>query len=298
MPGLTTLPEELLAAQAALQGILSNLAAQNAGAAGATTVIAPAAADPISAQQAGIFSTYGTTYQQIAAEAHALQEQYANNLGVSSNSYSNTESTNAANNVLSNSSLISNVSSAADPASNPLDIFQWLLGGTGNYSTGLGGPFSLSGNGANLFNIGTGNWSSAASDLLGMAGGGLLDTTAGDAAAGADLAGTTAPAVAPVGGMAGMAGMGAMPMAAGVGQATMVGKLSVPPTWAGTVTPVAATSAAPLETVGWTGAAPQAGPGAIIPGMPGVGAAARNSAGFGAPRYGVKPIVMPKPATV
>jgi hypothetical protein len=294
MPGLTTLPEELLAAQAQLQGILSNLAAQNAGAAGATTVIAPAAADPVSAEQAGIFSTYGTTYQQIAAEAHALQEQYANNLGVSSNSYSTTEATNAAQNVLSNSSLISNASSAANPISNPLDILQYLLGGTGNYSTGLGGPFSLSGNSANLFNIGAGNWASAGSDLLGMAGGGLLDTSVGDAAAGADLAGTTAPAVAPVG----VGGMGAMPMAAGIGQATMVGKLSVPPGWAGTVTPVAGTSVAPLETVGWTGAAPQAGPGTIIPGMPGVGAAARNSAGFGAPRYGVKPIVMPKPATV
>ena len=294
---MLTLPEELLAAQAALQGILTNLAAQNAGAAGATTVIAPAASDPISAQQAAIFSTYGTTYQQIAAEAQALQEQYANNLGVSSNSYSTTEATNAAQNALSNSSLISNASSAADPASNPLDIFQYLLGGTGNYSTGLGGPFSLSGNTANLFNIGGGNWASAGSDLLGLAGGGLLDTSVSDAAAGADLAGTTAPVVGPVG-VGGVGGLGAMPMAAGIGQATMVGKLSVPPSWAGTVTPVAATSAAPLETVGWTGAAPQAGPGAIIPGMPGVGAAARNSAGFGAPRYGVKPIVMPKVAAV
>ena len=47
-----------------------------------------------------------------------------------------------------------------------------------------------------------------------------------------------------------------------------------------------------------TGAAPQAGTGTIIPGMPGMGAAARNSAGFGAPRYGVKPIVMPKPTAV
>ncbi|WP_438803490.1 PPE family protein, SVP subgroup, partial [Mycobacterium avium] len=36
----------------------------------------------------------------------------------------------------------------------------------------------------------------------------------------------------------------------------------------------------------------------VVPGMPGVGTMARNSAGFGAPRYGVKPIVMPKPATV
>ena len=93
--------------------------------------------------------------------------------------------------------------------------------------------------------------------------------------------------------MGGMGGMGAMPVAA-VGQATMVGnKLAVPPSWAGAATP-AASSATAVETVGWTAAAPQAGTGGIIPGMPGMGAAARNSAGFGAPRYGVKPIVMPK----
>jgi PPE-SVP subfamily C-terminal region len=78
----------------------------------------------------------------------------------------------------------------------------------------------------------------------------------------------------------------------------MVGKLSVPPSWAGTVTTVSSTTPMGLQTAGWTAAAPQAGPGTIIPGMPGVGAAARNSAGFGAPRYGVKPLVMPKPAVV
>ncbi|MCV7103663.1 PE/PPE C-terminal domain-containing protein, partial [Mycobacterium palustre] len=89
---------------------------------------------------------------------------------------------------------------------------------------------------------------------------------------------------------------GAMPVG-GLGQATMVGKLSVPPSWAGGVTP-AASSATAVETVGWTAAAPQAGPGTVIPGLPGVGAVARNSAGFGAPRYGVKPIVMPKPTAV
>jgi hypothetical protein len=36
----------------------------------------------------------------------------------------------------------------------------------------------------------------------------------------------------------------------------------------------------------------------MVPGMPGMASAGRNSAGFGAPRYGVKPIVMPKPAAV
>jgi hypothetical protein len=277
MSFLTTVTEELLAAQGQLQAINSNLAAQNAGIAGATTVVAPAASDSVSLQQAGKFSTYGTQYQTIAAEAQTIQEQYASTLGTSSGTYSATEAANAA-------------QAAADPPSgNIFQIIAQLLGGPSGSLNGT--PFSLSGNLANLFNIGGGNWASAGSDLIGLAGGGLLDTTVGDAAAGADLAGTTAPA-------GGMAGMGAMPMAAGVGQATMVGKLSVPPSWGGTVTPVTGTSAAPLETVGWTGAAPQAGPGTIVPGMPGMGAAARNSAGFGAPRYGVKPIVMPKPTAV
>ncbi len=67
MAFLTTQTEEMLAAEAALSGITTNLAAQNAGAAPATTVVAPAAADPISVQQAAIFSAYGAQYQTIAA---------------------------------------------------------------------------------------------------------------------------------------------------------------------------------------------------------------------------------------
>jgi PPE-repeat protein len=97
--------------------------------------------------------------------------------------------------------------------------------------------------------------------------------------------------------LGGMAGLGAMPMTGGMGGATMVGKLSVPPSWAGTVTTVSSVSPMGLEPGGWTAAAPQAGPGTIIPGMPGMGGA-RTGAGFGAPRYGVKPLVMPKPAVV
>jgi PE family protein/PPE family protein len=298
---LTTQTEEMLAAEGLLSGITTNLEAQNAGAAAATTVVAPAAADPISVQQAAIFSAYGAQYQTIAAQAQTLLQNYAQTLGISSGSYGDTEAVNASQAVLSNANaLASPLAAPATTGGNPLDILQYLLGGTGNYSTGLGGPFSLSGNAANILNIGGGNWASATSNLLGMAGGGLLDTSAADAAGSsadaAGLADTTTPVAG--GGMAGggMAGLGAP--AAAAGQATMVGKLSVPPTWAGSATPVVGTSAAPLETVGWTGAAPQAGTGTVIPGMPGVGTAARNSAGFGAPRYGVKPIVMPKPATV
>ncbi|WP_172668221.1 PE/PPE C-terminal domain-containing protein, partial [Mycobacterium tuberculosis] len=43
-------------------------------------------------------------------------------------------------------------------------------------------------------------------------------------------------------------------------------------------------------------AAPHGAAGTVIPGMPGLASATRSSAGFGAPRYGAKPIVMPKPA--
>lgn len=304
MAFLTTQTEEMLAAEQLLSGINTNLAAQNAGAAAATTVIAPAGADPVSAQQAAIFTAYGTQYQTIAAQAQTLLENYAQTLGISSGSYGDTEAINAAQSGIQALDSV-NPAAAGDPPTpgNLLDWLAYLLGSTGNGTNPnmLGGLFGLSSNGANIGNIGFGNWASAGSDLIGLAGGGLLDTSASDAAgsaaSAAGLADTTAPMAG--GGMAGggMAGVGAAPMAA-AGQATMVGKLSVPPTWAAPVTPVVGTSAAPLQTVGWTAAAPQAGAGTIIPGMPGMGAAARNSAGFGAPRYGVKPIVMPKPATV
>ena len=296
MAFLTTQTEEMLAAEQLLSAINTTLAAQNAGAAAATTVIAPAGADPVSAQQAAIFTAYGTQYQAIAAEAQTQLEQYAQTLGISSNSYGTTEAVNAAQSTLSSAASPA-AAAAATPSNTPLDWLSYLLGSTGNNTNPnmLGGIFGLSSNGANIGNIGVGNWASAGSDLLGLAGGGLLDTSAADAAGSAADAAGLADVTAPMGG--GMAGMGAMPMAA-AGQASLVGKLSVPPTWAAPATPVVGTSAAPLETVGWTAAAPQAGTGGIIPGMPGMGAAARNSAGFGAPRYGVKPIVMPKPTAV
>ncbi|MCA2266842.1 PE family protein [Mycobacterium marseillense] len=293
MSFLTTQTEEMLAAETLLSGINSNLASQNTGAASATTVIAPAAADPVSAQQAAIFSAYGTQYQTIAAEAQALLEQYSQTLGISSNSYGDTEAVNASQAAIQALDAADSGTSSG-VGSNPIDILAWLLGYNGQSSGGLGGIFGLSSNTANIGNIGIGNWSSATSNLLGLAGGGLLDTSAdAGAAAAADLATDTAPASVGVGGVA---GVGAVPTAA-MGQATMVNKLSVPPSWAGS-TPVAGSSAAPLQTVGWTAAAPQAGTGTVVPGMPGVGAMGRNGAGFGAPRYGVKPIVMPKPTAV
>ena len=278
---LTTVPEELAAAAAQLTAIVSSLTAQNAGAAAATTGVAPAAADSVSAQQAGIFSAYGTLYQQIASEAQTIQEQFASTLGLSSGTYGSTEASNAA-------------------QAGGGNIANTLF----NFLSSNNGLFSPSGGGTTIGLVETGNFASAQSDDIGLITGTLSAVTAPSDAAGgltglagaADLAGATGPAVVP--GMGGMAGLGAMPMTGSMGGATMVGKLSVPPSWAGPVTTVSSVTPMGLQTGGWTAAAPQAGPGTIIPGMPGVGAAARNSAGFGAPRYGVKPLVMPKPTAV
>lgn len=287
MSFLKTIPEELAAAAAQLATVGGSLTAENAGAAAPTTTIAPAAADEVSALQAGIFTTYGTIYQQIAAEAQAIQDQFVNILGLSASTYGTTEAANA--------------SAASVGSGGPIDALTSLINGVstmfgGPVSSVGGSPFSLSGNSANFASYEVGNWASAMSCTIGMASGGLLPAAASDAsdaagatAGAADLAGATGPA--------GSAGMGAMPVAAGLGQATMVGnKLSVPPSWASPVS--AASAGTAVETVGWTAAAPHAGSGTFVPGMPGLASTARNSAGFGAPRYGVKPIVMPKPTSI
>ena len=96
MSVLKTIPEELIAAATQLEGIGTSLTAQNAAAAAPTTSIAPAASDQVSAIQAAVFAGYGTLYQQIAAEAQAIQQQFTSTLGLSSGTYSATEAANAA----------------------------------------------------------------------------------------------------------------------------------------------------------------------------------------------------------
>jgi PPE-repeat protein len=100
-------------------------------------------------------------------------------------------------------------------------------------------------------------------------------------------------------GAVGHAGAGEVPVLAGMGQASSVGGLSVPAAWS-SATPMStpASSAAALTGAGWT-AAPESEPVTTLPaGMPAVASATRGAAGFGAPRYGVKPTVMPKPVGV
>ncbi|MGH3597142.1 MAG: PPE family protein [Mycobacterium sp.] len=122
--------------------------------------------------------------------------------------------------------------------------------------------------------------------------------TAAAEVAGADtavggLGGLLGGAVGPAGG----AGFGAAPVLAGLGQASSVGGMSVPASWSA-ATP-AGTGSATLAGTGWTAAAEESGSVATVPaGMPSVASAGRGGFGFGGPRYGVKPIVMPKPVVV
>jgi hypothetical protein len=284
MSFLTAVPQELAAAAAQLAAIGSALAAQNAGAATPTTAIAPAAADQVSILQSSIFTAYGALYQEVSAQAQAIQEQFVQTLGLSSGTYEQSESANAASAALA---------AATAAPGDPLDQISTLLGGP---LTSVGGqPFSLSGNTANITSFQIGNFASAGSNLLGMSGGGLMPSGYGvpeDLAEAAEAASAATPAAAV--GAVGAAGGG--PVSAAIGGSTLVGSMSVPPSWAAGTTLVSSTAPSALAGAGWTSAAPAATSGGFYPGMPGMASAARNSAGFGAPRYGVKPIVMPKPA--
>ena len=84
---------------------------------------------------------------------------------------------------------------------------------------------------------------------------------------------------------------GGPPVAAEVGNAPSVGRLSVPPTWSGATPPAPpSTGPTPVSTVT---AAPEAGQGNLLGGMPlaGVGTGAQGSG----PRYGFRPTVMARP---
>jgi hypothetical protein len=76
--------------------------------------------------------------------------------------------------------------------------------------------------------------------------------------------------------------------------------MSVPPAWAGGAGVPTASTPVTLASQSWTTAAPTTGgTGPGIAGMPAVANGGRGGSSFGAPRYGVKPKVMPtipKPA--
>ncbi len=285
MSFVTTQPEALTAAASALQTLGTSMTGQNAAAAAPTTGVVPAAADPVSALQAAQFSAYGTWYQQVSAQATAIHQMLVNTLGTSAGSYGATE---AANQTATGSTSLSGLLGG--------------LTGSGTSSSALSGAAAPAQSSSTGAAIGTPfNWfqnvGAAASDFIALGQGQFLPGAVDwepewPAAAGAPFMPTgpmpAAPAV-PVG----------SPVMAGVGQASSLGGLSVPASWAAAGVPAANSAAATLAGAGWTTAAPHTPPVTTMPaGVPSVASAGRAGYGFGTPRYGVKPTVMPKPAVV
>jgi PPE-repeat protein len=92
---------------------------------------------------------------------------------------------------------------------------------------------------------------------------------------------------------AAVTGAGGAPVLAGMGQASMVGKLAVPAGWSAAA-PAEPVAAAPLAGSGWTAPVEESGGmSTVATGMPAYASAGRGGYAMG-PRYGVKPTVMPR----
>lgn len=298
MAYVSTAPAAIAAAATQLEGIGNSFSAESSAAAGPTTALAPAGSDEVSALQAGVFSTYGQLYQTVSAQAQAIHQQFVNTLQSSSGSYADTE---AANQAQAAASSLSGAAKPADALGNLTSFITGITSFLGNsFGTGIGGANS------NLIQVPldeVGNFTSAESDLIGMGGGGLLTALAGPSTASSDIGGlgsalaTDVTPVAAVGGAAGAGGMGAAPVLAAAGGGSSIGQLSVPPSWAGGAGIPGASTPVTLASQSWTAGAPTGGmstgaPGTMA-GMPAVASGNRGGSSFGAPRYGVKPKVMP-----
>jgi hypothetical protein len=275
MSFVITQPEALTAAASALEALGTSMAAQDAAAAMATTDVAPAAADPVSTLQAAQFSAYAAWYQQVSAHAAAVHQMLVNALGTSAGSYAQTE---AANNAVTGSTSLSNVfgglpGSGGPAAVNPAQV---------SSSTGatIATPFTW------FQNAGA-----AASDFIALGQGQFLPEAVNwnplDAAASGAPGAALPPPAAAVGAPAAVF--------AGVGNASSVGGMSVPPNWAAGSLPATSATPATLSGAGCTAAAAQNPPVTTMPaGIPSLASTGRGGPAFGAPRYGVKPAVMPK----
>lgn len=267
MSFLTTHPDALAAAAGDLQTITGALNSQNAAAAGPISSLAPAAADEVSALQAALFSAYGTLYQQISAQAAAMQEMFIHTLRASADSYGETEAANSA-----AATTTAGLGTAADPGTVG-------SGAAIDLRYGLGGVVS---NSLIYVAMQATAFGSATSEFIGLDPGPITNppgviTRAGDGAPEGNRVSQARP------------GGTAAPAATAAGQGAPATKLSAPPNWAAEAPPAA--ESRPLVAPGTA----QTHSAATLPaGVPAAAAADRDGYGFGRPRYGVKPVVMPR----
>lgn len=96
MSFVTVQPELLNYAAGDLERIGAMIQTQNAAVSAPTTGLVPAAADEVSAVTAAQFAAHAQLYQQVAAQAAAVHQQFVATMGTSAGSYAVTEAANAA----------------------------------------------------------------------------------------------------------------------------------------------------------------------------------------------------------
>jgi len=84
-------PDMLAAAAADVAGVGSSLSEANAAAAASTTRVIPAAADEVSAAIAALFSSHGTAFQALSAQAAAFHSEFVQALSAGAGAYASTE---------------------------------------------------------------------------------------------------------------------------------------------------------------------------------------------------------------
>ncbi len=274
MSFVTTQPESLAATATNLEGIGAAMTAQNSAAAAPITGVIPAGADEVSALQATQFAAYGTLYEQVSAQATAIQEMFVQNLRSNADTYDAAENANAA---------ASTANAAASGAAQSSTAA----------SAAAGTAASSVSDGSNAAVTQVSNFGSAASDLLQLGSSGFLAPGALSqaGAATAVLTGSTEPVTS-------VNVTAAAPVTASAGQAASAGRLSVPPSWVNATEPVAGSAQAPMRAAGWSAPAHNAPMSTVPAGLPAAASAERGGYGFGRPRYGVKPTVMPRPTVV
>lgn len=271
MSFVTTTPEALDYAAGKIDGIGTSLAAQNAAAAPATAAVAPAAADEVSALQATQFSAYGTLYQQVSAQAAALNQAFVQMLGLSGDSYGATEAGNSAatgTSDLGGFSILGQLTQFGQFGILPGAMSEGSMDGLFAGSPFLGALSTFQ------------SLAPAAAPATGTAA--ATSAVPGEFS----LAGTTAPAA---GAMAGPS-----PAA---GQAPVAGGLSPAQGWGAP----AGQTGEPATLAGWTSQAPAAAGAPVTNTVPGGLPAVANTGkatGVGGPRNGIKPKVMPKSTLV
>jgi PPE-repeat protein len=238
-------------------------------------------------QDATTMSVYDTVSQSTGVLQPISPEPQATNpsAGALQNAATAKNATSPATQQLSNLSGLTNAATTTNAADPPPSLADWL-----------NVPIVQD----SIYNVGvTAAWNTAMMTatfpLLGhFLAGAPLGVTIGDVTplgAGLGMGTTLVGSTSSVGGAA----------AAALGESSAVGGLSVPASWSSAAPATLASSTAPLEGSGWTVAseAAAAEPVAAMPGMPGMAAAAKGAGAYGAgPRYGFKPIVMPKPVVV